>query len=81
MASEREAESARAEHSEFLRRKGAHAVAVEEVRRGGEKTYCVVAFFEREPGADVPDALKIGRGKKETEVPLVARVAERFKPE
>jgi hypothetical protein len=80
MASEKEAESARREHSEFLRRKGAHAVSVEEVSRGGEKTFRVVAFFEREPG-DVPDSLKIGSGKKEREVPLVARVAERFQPE
>lgn len=80
MASEKEADLARAQHSDFLRKRGAHAIAVDEVEHKGGKTYGVVAFFEREPD-DLPETLKIKSGKKEMEVPLVPRVAEKFRPE
>lgn len=80
MASEREANLARDEHSDFLRKLGAHAIAVDEIKRGGEKSFAVIASFEKEPD-DAPAALKVKRGKRTLEVPLVVRVAEKFRPE
>lgn len=80
MASEREANLAREQHSDLLRSLGAHAIAVDEVRRKGEKTFAVIAFFEKKPDG-VPSTLEVKSGKRSTEVPLVARVMEKFRPE
>ena len=80
MASEKEADLAREQHSDFLRDLGAHGITIDEVKRKGETTFAVVALFEKKPG-EVPDTLKIQRGKKTLEVPLLARVTEKFKPE
>lgn len=81
MASEREANAAREQHSDFLRRLGAHAIAVDEVRRGGEKTFAVVAFVEGEPAGPVPRQLEVKVGSRTVQVPLAVKRAERFKPE
>lgn len=80
MASEREANLGREQYSDFLRELGAHAIAVDEVSRKGEKTFAVVAYFEKKP-QDAPPTLKVRSGKRTVEVPLAARVMERFKPE
>ncbi|MCM3872922.1 MAG: hypothetical protein ND895_19755 [Pyrinomonadaceae bacterium] len=80
MASEKEADLAREQHSDFLTDLGAHGVTIDEVKRKGEKSFAVVAFFEQKPD-EVPDTLKIQSGKRTLEVPLVARVTEKFKPE
>ena len=80
MASEKEADLAREQHSDFLHDLGAHGIAVNEIKRQGEKSFAVIAFFEEKPD-DVPDTLKVQSGKKTLEVPLVARVAEKFRPE
>lgn len=80
MASEKEADLAREQHSDFLRNLGAHGITVNEIKRKGEKSFAVVALFEEKPD-DVPDMLKVLSGKKTLEVPLVARVTEKFKPE
>ena len=80
MANEEEANLARDQHADFLRELGAHGVTVDEIKRKGEKSFAVVAFFEEEP-AGLPDTLKVQSGKKTLEVPLVARVAEKFRPE
>lgn len=80
MASEKEADLAREQHSDFLRDLGAHGITVNEIKRKGEKSFAVVALFEKKPEG-VPDMLKVLRGKKTLEVPLVARVTEKFKPE
>ena len=79
MPSERDANMARDQHGEFLRRLGAHAIAVDEVAPDG-KTFGVVAFFQKKPDG-VPSVLPVKRGKRTLQVPLVARVQEKFKPE
>jgi len=80
MASEREANLAREQYSDFLRGLGAHAIAVDAVKRKGEQTFAVIAFFTKKPD-EVPGTLKVKSGKTRLEVPLVARVMEKFKPE
>jgi hypothetical protein len=80
MATEKEANLAREKHSDALRNLGAHAIAVDQVQRKGEKTFAVVAFFDEKP-EKVPQKLTVKTGKKTLEVPLVARVSEKFKPE
>lgn len=80
MASEKEANLAREQCSDFLRDRGAHAIAVDEIKRKGEKTFAVIAFFEKKP-EDVPGVLEVKRGKAAVQVPLVARVMEKFRPE
>ncbi|MGH9873644.1 MAG: hypothetical protein ACRD9S_14440 [Pyrinomonadaceae bacterium] len=80
MASEKEADLAREQHSDFLFDLGAHGITVNEVKHKGEKSFAVVAFFEEKP-EEVPDTLKVQSGKKTLEVPLVARVVEKFKAE
>ena len=81
MASEKEANLAREQHSKFLRDLGAHAIAVDEMKREGEKTFGVVAFVPEKPDRSVPDVLEITMGKRTLKVPLVVRVQEKFKPE
>jgi hypothetical protein len=80
MASEKEANLAREQHSDYLRALGAHGIAVDEVKQKGTKSFAVIAFFE-EPPESVPETLEVKAGKKTKEVPLVARRMERFKAE
>ncbi len=80
MATEHEADLAREQHSDTLRELGAHAIEVNEVRTKGEPTFAVIAHFERKPER-VPNVLTIKRGKKTMEVPLIARVSPKFRPE
>lgn len=80
MADEEEANLAREQHADFLRDLGAHGITVDEIKRKGKKSFAVVAFFKEKPD-DVPDMLKVQSGKKTLEVPMVARVAEKFRPE
>ena len=79
MASEKEADLAREQHSDFLFNLGAHGITIDEVKRKGEKSFAVVALFEEKPD-EFPDTLKVQHGKKTLEVPVVARVTEKFKP-
>ena len=80
MANEKEANLAREEHADFLRDLGAHGITIDEVEQSGKQTFAVVAMFDRKP-KEIPDSLQLRRGKKIMQVPLVARVAEKFKPE
>jgi hypothetical protein len=80
MASEKEANLAREQHSDYLRDLGAHGIAVDEVQRKGQKSFAVIAFFE-EPPDDLPKKLEVKRGNQTYEVPLLAKVCERFKAE
>jgi len=81
MSSEKEANLAREQHSDFLRGLGAHAIAVDEIKRAGEKTFAVIAYFEEQPSESVPKSLETRSGKKTVEVPLAVKVVEKFKPE
>ena len=80
MASEKEADLAREQHSDFLFNLGAHGITIDEVKSKGEKSFAVVALFEEKPD-EFPDTLKVQHGKKTLEVPVVARVTEKFKPD
>lgn len=81
MASEKEANMAREQYSEFLRDLGAHAIAVDEIKRKGEKTFGVIAFVPEKPDKPIPDMLEVTSGKRTLKVPLAVRVEEKFKPE
>ncbi|HEX8843041.1 MAG TPA: hypothetical protein VF791_00145 [Pyrinomonadaceae bacterium] len=81
MASEREANLAREQHSRFLTDLGAHSIAVDEIRRKGEKAFAVIAFFDKNPPKGVPQALEIRVGKRTIEVPLVAEIMKMPTPE
>jgi hypothetical protein len=80
MATERHAQLARERHSVYLRALGAHAIAVDQVRQKGRRTYGVVALFDKPPRA-MPTTLRIKTGRKTVVVPLIARKAQRFKLE
>ncbi len=80
MASEREANLAREQNSEFLRGLGAHAITVDQVKGKRDKTFAVVAYFQKKPDG-VPTTLEVKSGKRIVQVPLVARVAPKFKLE
>ena len=81
MATEREANLAREQHSDLLRKMGAHAIAVDPVKRGGEETYAVIASFETKPEDAPPKTLEVKRGRKTVKVPLVVRVEEKYQLE
>ncbi|HEV7242762.1 MAG TPA: hypothetical protein VGQ36_26270 [Thermoanaerobaculia bacterium] len=80
MATEREANLAREQHSADLRKMGAHAIAVDEVKRKGAVTFAVIASFEKKP-AEAPRTLEVKSGKRTVQVPLVVRVQEKFRLE
>ena len=81
MASEKEAHRAREQYSDFLRRLGAHSIAVDETSGRGEKGFAVVAYFARKPTGPVPDTLEVTSGRRKLGVPLVARVMKMPSPE
>lgn len=80
MATLKNAERARDLHSERLRSMGAHAIAVEPVRRRHKRTFAVIAYFERKP-ASVPKVIAIRAGTKVVDVELVAKTSPPFRPE
>ena len=80
MANEEEANLAREQHGDSLRDLGAHGITIDEVKRGGEKSFAVVALFEDKP-KEVPETLEIKHGKATISVPCVARVVQKFRAE
>ncbi len=82
MATENEAHRAREQASESLRQLGAHAIAVDKCKLNNRSTptFCVIAFFEQRP-TNIPETLPATLRNKTVEVPLVVRVAGKFKPE
>jgi hypothetical protein len=81
MASEREANRARAEHSDLLRRLGAHSIGVDEWRQSGETGFAVIAFFEDKPEVNLPQTLEIKAGNRTVSVPLVFEIMKTPSPE
>jgi hypothetical protein len=81
MASEKEANRARDEHTEYLRRLGAHSIAVDEIKQGGEKSFAVVAFFSQKPTVPIPETLEVTSGRRKLAVPLVAQIMKMPSPE
>jgi hypothetical protein len=74
MATEKEANKARAEHSDFLRKLGAHSILVDKIKRGKENTFGVIAFIEKEPSGPLPDELEIETGGEKKKIPFAVRV-------
>lgn len=81
MASEKEANRARDEHSEYLRRLGAHSIAVYKIKGRGEKSFAVIAYFARKPAGPIPQTLEVTSGKRKLAVPLVAQIMKMPSPE
>ena len=81
MATEKEAHQAREKHSDYLRSSGAHAIAVDKIKRAGEDTFGVIAFYEKKPSDPVPDSLEIEQGGDKKSVPLAIRITSRATPE
>ena len=82
MATLKEANKAREEHFEHLRKKhGAHAILVDKVKvKGSKPTFGVIAFYEELPD-DLPETLEVKSDGKTTKVPLVAEVTPTAKLE
>ena len=81
MASEKEANRARAQHSDYLRRLGAHSIAVYEIKSRGEKCFAVIAYFAQKPAGPIPETLEVTSGKRKLTVPLVAQIMKMPSPE
>lgn len=81
MASEKEANLAREQHSDLLRKLGAHSIGVDEIKRKGEKGFAVIAFFEHQPSKKVPETLEVKGGAQTLAVPLVVEIMKMPSPE
>ena len=77
---EKEANNARDQHSEFLREAGAHAITVDQIEQDGNKTYAVIALLEKKLNS-LPKELEIKSGDNIIKVPLVVKKAPKFKLE
>jgi hypothetical protein len=80
MASENQANLAREKHSDFLQNLGAHSIGVDEIEKGGKKSFVVVAYTQENPDK-FPNELEIKSGNSTLKVPLIAKLAEPFKPD
>ncbi len=81
MTTLKDAEAARALHAERLRRLGAHAIIVKQVKRKGRKTFVVLALFERVIPRGLIKRLPIERRGKPITVELVAKASPLFHPD
>ena len=77
MATLDEAEMARDQHAERLRKLGAHAIEVRERKKGD---FSVVAQFKKPPRG-VPDSLEITHRGVVRNVPLQAEAKDEYRPE
>jgi hypothetical protein len=75
----RDAEAAREQNQDKLRRMGAHAIEV--AQKGKKSDYEVVAHFEKNPPKNVPAELEVKTGRKKAKVRLQAKRSPRFKLE
>lgn len=81
VASEKEANLARQQHSDFLRRLGAHSIGVDKRKGKGETGFAVIAFFERKPSKTAPQTLETKSGQRTLAVPLVVEIMKKPSPE
>jgi hypothetical protein len=77
MATEAQAHQAREQHSDFLKDSGAHAIAVDKIKRDGKNTFGVIAYFEKTPSEPVPDTLEIDDDGTMKTVPLETAITPR----
>lgn len=78
MATEKQANRARALHQENLVRVGAHAISVEEAANGG---FCVVSWVQPGRKTAMTNVLQVEERGKMVDVPLIIRLSAPFKPE
>ena len=78
MATLDEAESARNQHAERLRKMGAHGIEVRERKKGD---FAVVAQFKTKPPQGVPESLQITHRGVVTTVPLQKEIKEEYRLE
>ncbi len=81
VASEKEANLARQQHSDSLRRLGAHSIGVDKCKGKGAAGFAVIAFFERKPSKTVPQTLQTKSGQRTIAVPLVVEIMKKPSPE
>lgn len=74
LASEKEANLARQQHSDLLKRLGAHSIGVDKLKGKGETGFAVIAFFERQPSKTIPQTLETKSGQRTIAVPLVVKL-------
>jgi len=74
MATLKEANQAREEHSDYLQKLGAHAIVVEKVPDDGKATFGVIAYYESLP-SEAPETLEIERNGKAKKIPLRAELS------
>ena len=80
MATLPQANKAREDHSDFLRKIGAHSIGVDQVEIKGKKTFAVVAHLT-ELKKGMPEFLEIEWKNATKKVPLVAKLSDQFKPQ
>jgi len=78
MTEEEAAEHAREQHAESLRQKGAHSVAVEQVKVGARKRFAVIASVAKASGVKLPQTLAITHKGQTRQVPLIVREEQQY---
>ena len=81
MASEKEANLARAQHSDYLRELGAHSIGVDESKHPAEPGFAVIAYFDKKPTKTVPPTLTVKSGRRTLDVPLEVEIMKMPTPE
>ncbi len=81
LASEKEANLARQQHSDFLRLLGAHSIGVDRLKGKGAAGFAVIAFFERQPSKTIPQTLETKSEQRTIAVPLVVELMKKPSPE
>lgn len=81
LASEKEANLARQQHSDCLRQLGAHSIGVDKIKGKGATGFAVIAFFERKPSKAVPQTLETKSGQRTLGVPLIVELMKKPSPE
>ena len=81
MASERDANAARAAHDTALGAMGAHALAVDRIEHEGKQTFGVIAYVSSPPAKPMPPHLTFKRGSKTVRVPLKVVMQDQFRAE
>jgi hypothetical protein len=78
MTDEEKAHLAADKYGEFLRKKGAHAITVDQVPVKGRRRFGVIAMFAAKPAAKLPSTLRISAGGKDEDIPLRVVKQQKF---
>lgn len=81
MATEKEANLGREQFSDYLRKLGAHSIAVDVLKGTRGKSFAIVAYFDKRHAQAVPQTLKVKIGSRTLDVPLVIGIMKRPSPE